>query len=95
METSPSRIDLKSIIQVDKIEHILSSLITQLDRQEKTIEQLQKSSGSFAAQGEMSKIISNLEHKVQELTEKLEAVETASTVRLGNDLRYGFIIHLK
>jgi len=83
METSPSRIDLKSIIQVDKIENILSSLITQLDRQEKTIEQLQKSSDS----GHMTNIINNLEFKVQELTLKVEAMEAASTVKLGNDLR--------
>jgi hypothetical protein len=83
METSPSRIDLKSIIQVDKIENILSSLITQLDRQEKTIEQLQKSSDS----GHMTKVIANLEFKVQELTLKVEAMEAASTVKLGNDLR--------
>jgi len=83
METSPSRIDLKSIIQVDKIENILSSLITQLDRQEKTIEQLQKSSDS----GHMTKVIANLQFKVQELTLKVEAMEAASTVKLGNDLR--------
>lgn len=87
MEPSSSRIDLKSIIQVDKIEHILSSLISQLDRQEKTIEQLQKSSGSFAAQGDMSKIIGGLELKIQELTLKLESVEAASTTRLGKDLK--------
>lgn len=87
MDTSDSRIDLKSIIQVDKIEHILSSLMAKLDDQEKTIQQLQKSSNSFTVQGEMSKTITALEMKVQELTQKLESVETASTVKLGNNLK--------
>ena len=83
MET---KISLKSIIQLDKVEDLLSSLINQVEAQQKTILNLQNLSNTHVTKETFNQYLNNLDSTIHSIHSKLDLLNDASTSKMGNNV---------
>jgi septum formation inhibitor-activating ATPase MinD len=81
-----SKVNLKNLIQIDKVEDLLSTLINQVEKQEKEILRLTKICESFVTQSNYSETSIHFENELDRIRKKLELVEDAATSKLDSSL---------
>lgn len=81
--TITPRVNLRGMIQLDQIEDLLSSLLHRINKQDQTIENLQKLCKSFMPQNKAMESISEIEKEIKKINLKLDITTKASTSILG------------
>ena len=81
-----SKVSLKNIIQLDKVEDLLSSLINQVEAQQKTILNFQNLSNTFVTNDQFNQYCNNLENSINTIHTKLDLLTDASSSKMGNNV---------
>ena len=81
-----SKVSLKNIIQLDKVEDLLSSLINQVEAQQKTILNLQNLSNTFITNDQFNQYRNSLDSTINTIDSQLDLLNVASTSKMGNNV---------
>lgn len=79
-----SRLNIHGIIDLDQMAAILTSLVDQVDKQNKTIGDLQKSLSLYVTNHTFVERISKLEGAVSDMCTRVEAIQEAATATVLN-----------
>lgn len=81
-KTSP-RVNLRSMINLDSIENLLSSLIARIDEQDRIIEHLQRTCTGYLPTQVAEENFSSLSENLKKLSSRLDAIHSASITKIG------------
>ena len=79
-----SRLNIHGIIDLDQMAAVLTSLIEQVDRQNRVIGDLQQNMSLYVTKQSFIERISNLENVVAKSNLKIDAIQEASTATVQN-----------
>lgn len=79
-----SRLNIHGIIDLDQMAAVLTSLVDQVDRQNKTIGDLQKSLSLYVTTDTFTERVSKLEGIVSNACVRLDAIQEAATATVLN-----------
>jgi hypothetical protein len=80
------RVNLRSVIQLDEIEDLLSSLCNRIDAQEVVIADLQKLCASFVGKTEFHDRITSSNESIVKLNSKVDHLQELSVITIGNNI---------
>jgi RNA polymerase-interacting CarD/CdnL/TRCF family regulator len=82
--STPSRVNLRSMINLDSIENLLSSLMTRIDEQDVTIERLQSACARFLQSTQVAEEnFSNVTANLKKMSLRLDSVQSSSITTVG------------
>ena len=93
MSDLKSRLNIHGIIDLDQMAAVLTSLIEQVDRQNRVIGDLQKSLSLYVTNQSFIERVTNLENIVAKSNVKIDAIQEATTATVLNK-KYGLLFYL-
>ncbi len=79
----PKRVNLRSVIQLDEIEDLFSSLCNRIDAQDKTIADLQRLCSSFLSKAEYIERAASMTATVSQIKDRVDYLQSISSVTIG------------
>ena len=79
-----SRLNIHGIVDLDQMAAILTSLVDQVDKQNKTIGDLQKSLSLYVTNQTFIDRVSKLESTVSDMCTRIDAIQEAATATVLN-----------
>lgn len=79
-----SRLNIHGIIDLDQMAAVLTSLVDQVDKQNKTIGDLQKSLSFYVTKDTFTERVSKLETVVAHACTRIDAIQEATTATVLN-----------
>lgn len=79
-----SRLNIHGIVDLDQMAAILTSLVDQVDKQNKTIGELQKSLSLYVTNQTFVERVSKLESVVSDMGTRIDAIQEAATATVLN-----------
>lgn len=79
-----SRLNIHGIVDLDQMAAILTSLVDQVDKQNKTIGDLQKSLSLYVTNQTFVDRVSKLESTVSDMCTRIDAIQEAATATVLN-----------